>query len=149
MPIGVPMNTARTVRIRLPTMGLSSPPSEPGGGVISVKTASESPLNPSHKSTTRITISQPSPSSVAASERLSMMPLRRRRAAGRLRFMASSDPALDAQQHVACDREHDEGNDEEDQAQRDQRGGIEIPDRFGEFVGDGGRNGGAGRQQGG
>jgi ABC-type dipeptide/oligopeptide/nickel transport system ATPase subunit len=64
-----------------PTMGLSSPPSAPGGGVISVKTASESPLNPSHKSTTRMTISQPTPSSVAASDRLSIMPLRRRRAA--------------------------------------------------------------------
>src|SRR6516165_10413758 len=63
--------------------------------------------------------------------------------------MASPDPALDAQQHVACYREHDEGNDEQDQAQRDQRGGIEVTDRFGEFVGDGGRNGGAGRQQGG
>src|SRR5262245_36565020 len=143
------MSTARTVRIRLPTMGLSSPPSAPGGGVISVKTASESPLNPSHKSTARITISQPSPSSVAASDRLSMMPLRRRRAASRLLFMASSDPAFDAQQHVARDREHDEGNDEKDQAQRDQRGGIKVTDRFGEFVGDGGRNGGAGCQQGG
>src|SRR5215472_10033099 len=61
--------------------------------------------------------------------------------------MASSDPALDAQQHVACYRQHDEGDDEEDQAQRDQRGGIEVTDRFGEFVGDGGRNGGARRQQ--
>src|SRR5262252_281979 len=61
--------------------------------------------------------------------------------------MASSDPALDAQQHVARDREHDEGDDEEDEAQRDQRGSIEITDGFGEFVGDGGGNGGARRQQ--
>src|SRR5262245_44573597 len=128
------MSTARTVRIRLPTMGLSSPPSEPGGGVISVKTASESPLNPSHKSTTRITSSQPSPSSVAASERFSMMPLRRRRAAKTLLLMASSDPPLDAQQHVACYRENDEGDDEEDQAQRDQRRGTEVAARFAEFV---------------
>src|SRR5215471_7705479 len=61
--------------------------------------------------------------------------------------MASSDPALDTQQHVACYRKHDEGDDEEDQPQRDQRRGIEVTDRFGEFVGDGGRNGGARRQQ--
>ena len=46
MPIGVPITTARTVRMRLPTIGLSSPPAAPGGGVISVKTASESPENP-------------------------------------------------------------------------------------------------------
>ena len=38
--------TASTVRIRLPTMALSRPPAAPGGGVISVKTASESPLTP-------------------------------------------------------------------------------------------------------
>ena len=47
MPIGVPMTTAMTVIIRLPMIGLSSPPADPGGGVISVKTASESPLRPS------------------------------------------------------------------------------------------------------
>src|SRR5262249_62384081 len=101
--MGVPMTTASTVRIRLPTMGLSSPPSEPGGGVISVKTASESPLNPSHKSTTRITISQPTPNNVAASDRLSMMPLRRRGAA-RLLLMVASAPAPDNQQHEAAHR---------------------------------------------
>ena len=38
MPIGVPIATASTVMIRLPTIGLSKPPALPGGGVISVKT---------------------------------------------------------------------------------------------------------------
>ena len=47
MPIGVPISTARTVMIRLPMIGLSRPPAAPGGGVISVKTASERPLKPS------------------------------------------------------------------------------------------------------
>ena len=47
MPIGVPITTAITVIIRLPMIGLSRPPAAPGGGVISVNTASESPLMPS------------------------------------------------------------------------------------------------------
>ena len=61
MPIGVPISTASIVRIRLPTIGLSRPPAAPGGGVISVKTASDSPLKPSHSSAPRISTSQPSP----------------------------------------------------------------------------------------
>ena len=81
MPIGVPKTTAKVVMIRLPTMALSRPPSAPGGGVISVKTASDSPLNPSHSSTPRITTSQPSPSSVAPNDRPIAILLRRRREA--------------------------------------------------------------------
>src|SRR5262249_61391219 len=111
------MTTASTVRIRLPTMGVSSPPSEPGGGVISVKTASESPLNPSHKSTTRITISQPTPNNVAASDRLSMMPLRRRRAAERLAFMGAFDSGPGTATHVAGYCAEDEEGEEKYQAQ--------------------------------
>ena len=49
-------------------IGLSNPPADPGGGVISVKTRSDRPLKPSHSSTPRIITSQPSPNSVAASE---------------------------------------------------------------------------------
>ena len=40
--------------IRLPTMALSRPPAEPGGGVISVKTRSERPLKPSQSRAPRI-----------------------------------------------------------------------------------------------
>ena len=79
--MGVPISTARLVSMRLPTMGLSSPPAAPGGGVISVKTASERPERPSHSSTARITTNQASPISVAASESPIMIRLRRRRAA--------------------------------------------------------------------
>ena len=43
MPIGVPTETASTVRMRLPTIGLRSPPLAPGGGVICVNTASDKP----------------------------------------------------------------------------------------------------------
>ena len=48
MPIGVPITTAITVMIKLPTIGLSRPPAEPGGGVIWVKTARSRPLKPFH-----------------------------------------------------------------------------------------------------
>ena len=46
MPSGVPISTASMVRIRLPMIGLSRPPAPPGGGVISVNTASDSPPTP-------------------------------------------------------------------------------------------------------
>ena len=49
-------------------IALSRPPVEPGGGVISVKTASERPPKPFHSSTPRISTSQPSPNAVAASD---------------------------------------------------------------------------------
>jgi len=64
--MGVPMAIARTVMSRLPTMGLSRPPAPPGGGVISVNTCSETPLNPSQSSTPRMSTSQPTPNSAAA-----------------------------------------------------------------------------------
>ncbi len=50
---------------RLPTIGLSRPPAEPGGGVISVNTASDSPLKPFQNSTARISTSQDRPNAVA------------------------------------------------------------------------------------
>ena len=65
MPSGVPNATASTVRIRLPTMGFSKPPAPPGGGVISVKTASESPPTPFTTSTVRIKTSQVKPKTAA------------------------------------------------------------------------------------
>ena len=76
------------------------------------------------------------------------MLLRRRdgRSAG---WRSSSGPhaPFDAQQQVARDRQHDERDDEQDEAERDQRRGIEIAHRFGELIGDGGRNGRARMQE--
>ena len=66
MPSGVPIATAIPVMTRLPMIGLSRPPAEPGGGVISVNTASDSPLKPFQNSTARITTSQVRPNAVAA-----------------------------------------------------------------------------------
>ena len=67
--------------IRLPTIGLSRPPAAPGGGVISVKTASDRPPRPFQSSTPRISTSQPRPNAVAASESAMAIALRRRRLA--------------------------------------------------------------------
>src|ERR1700722_4995034 len=148
MPIGVPIATAMIVRIRLPTIGLSRPPAAPGGGVISVKTATDRPLKPFHNSAPRISTSQPSPTAVAANaSTFATTSLRRRPEWGEAEVwsgMVSPDPAFDAQQQVSRDSQDDKGNDEQDQAERDQRRGIQVADRFGEFVGDGGGDGGAG-----
>ena len=66
---------------RLPMIGLSNPPAEPGGGVICVNTASERPLKPFHSSTARISTSQLRPKAVAPNESPIVMTLRRRRLA--------------------------------------------------------------------
>ena len=54
------------VMIRLPTMALSRPPEEPGGGVICVNTASDRPPKPCTKASTRIRTSQLRPKIVEA-----------------------------------------------------------------------------------
>ncbi len=64
----MPNSTANTVRIRLPTMGFSKPPAPPGGGVISVKTAGESPPTPFTTSTVRIKASQVKPKAAAPTD---------------------------------------------------------------------------------
>ena len=64
---------------RLPMIGFNRPPDAPGGGVISVKTRSDSPLKPSHSRTARISTSQARPKIVAPNERLIAILLRIRR----------------------------------------------------------------------
>src|SRR5262249_39260900 len=126
--------------MRLPTIGLSRPPAEPGGGVISVNTASDRPEKPSHNRAPRMSTSQPRPTAVAASASTLAMALRRRRPWYRdcasASAMPSPNPALDAQQQVARDRQHDESDDEQNEPERDQGGSIKVTHRFGEFVGD-------------
>src|SRR5262245_22028359 len=63
--------------------------------------------------------------------------------------MASPDPTLDTQQHVARDGQNDKRDDEQNEAERDQRGGVEVANGFRELVGDRGRDGRAGMQDGG
>src|ERR1044072_3084659 len=142
MPIGVPMATASAVSTRLPMIGLSRPPACPGGGVISVNTASDSPPKPFPNRTPRIPTGQRRPSRLAASARTCAVELLRRRAAYKLEFMLCAmmltDPPFDAGEQEAGDREHDEGDDEQDEPERDQRRRVEIADCLGELVGDGG-----------
>ena len=69
------------VRTRLPKIGLSRPPLEPGGGVICVNTATDSPLKPFHNRAPRISTSQPRPNAVAANASAVATALLLRRAA--------------------------------------------------------------------
>src|SRR5262249_30399817 len=132
-------------RIKLPTSGLSRPPSLPGGGVISVNTRSDSPANPCHSNAPRISASQPSPIKVASTDSVIAMRLRRRRAAYNV-FMVLFDLQLEPHQQIACDGKDDEGDDKQDQPEGDQRRGVDVAHRLGELVGNGRGDRGAGRQ---
>ncbi len=80
MPSGVPTTTPITVMIKLPAIAFKRPPALPGGGVICVKTANDSPANPFQKSTARIRNSQVRPKPAATTLRPSQIEFRRRRA---------------------------------------------------------------------
>ena len=111
--------------IRLPKIALSRPPAEPGGGVICVNTASDRPPKPFHSNAPRISTSQPMPNSVAPTASAGGDDVAA--AAAAIALCQSiighgvTRPAFDAHQHVARDRQHDEGDDEQDQAEFDQR----------------------------
>ena len=133
---------------RLPMIGLSRPPAAPGGGVISVKTrkreAAEALVEQRAEDQR-----QPAEAERGRGERQRHGDDVAAAAAGVERVasvIASPDPPLDAHQHVAGGGEHDEGDDEQDEAERDQRRGVDVADRFGEFVGDGRGDRRAGRQ---
>ena len=57
MPIGVPSDDADDGHDELPTMAFSRPPALPGGGVISVKTASDEAADAFQSSAPRISAS--------------------------------------------------------------------------------------------
>ena len=59
-PLG-PTATAMTVMATEPAMAFNRPPASPGGGVISVKTATLRPASPFHNSAPRISASQARP----------------------------------------------------------------------------------------
>ena len=66
MPIGAPSARPIPVMIRLPTIELSKPPTTPGGAVFLVKTSSDNPPTPFHKSVPRMIASMLRPRAVAA-----------------------------------------------------------------------------------
>src|SRR3974390_2485927 len=123
MPIGVPIRTASVVMIRLPTIGLSRPPSDPGGGVVSVNTFKHKPPRPREQRRPE-EAGEPAETDRGRPERQdeddavgdAATPIEARRAAvldthhgAHGAHWRSPDPALDPQQQVAGRRENDEG----------------------------------------
>src|SRR5689334_16577402 len=109
--------------IRLPTIGLSKPPLLPGGGVICVKTLTERPATPFHTSVPRMSTSHKRPKAAAPMER----PSQRRFLLRRREYIFIASPRLHfhARKHVAGECEHDEGDHKQDEAERDQRRGVD------------------------
>ena len=133
--------------IRLPTIALSSPPSAPGGGVISVKTCQRQAAEalPQQDAEDQHQPAEAEGRGGAATGPIAIPLRRRRRGVERVHGAHPIRRSMRSKQ-VARNRQHDEGDDEEDQAERDQRRRVEVADRFGEFVGDGRGDRGARRQ---
>src|SRR3546814_2237052 len=81
MPTGVPISVAIKVCTRLPNIALSRPPALPGGGVICVNTANETPAAPFRNSVARIHTSAIMPAAAAPQDSIIASRLRRRRRA--------------------------------------------------------------------
>ena len=146
MPIGVPITMPSTVKMIEPMIGFRSPPALPGGGVISVKTESESPAKPCQEERAEDD-NQPGETESGRSKTKGHGDRVRAASAGEAGFHGSVPlPAFHLHEHVARRGKHDEGDDEEDEAKGNQRRGVEVTDRLGEFVGDRRGNRGAGLQ---
>ena len=118
------------------------PPSLPGPGVTSVKTASERPPKPSMSSISRIQPSTKAPSAVKSGADDLQRPVRRagaaahaapgRMAGGRRGVVGSVVHAqlrslqLDPRDQEARQDEHREGDEEQDAAERDQRVELQV-----------------------
>src|SRR5436309_14693429 len=115
MPMGVATTMATTVMATEPKMALSRPPSEPGGGVFSMKIRGEIAENPWMSRVTRIAPRKNRPTTVAAVARPSIMVLVVLRelesdiALPLVAFGPGEQPFGDAQNR--------EGNDEKDAAE--------------------------------
>ena len=138
MPIGVPISVPSTVWIRLPTIALSSPPFEPGGRVIVVKTVSFSAADaaPEQRQQDRgeedqaddgrrqrqacstMRVDPHAAGGRAWRAAAGSLPAGRRR--GRVVALMASGLQPRTQQQ-ARDRQHDEGDHEQDEAERQQR----------------------------
>src|ERR1700691_519861 len=135
----------------LPYSAFKRPPWLPGGGVICVNRCQDMPAIPCEIKVHRMAPRHASPASVASKESARKMPFFTLRKARRLMKRAASyrgqGPALEPAKHRLRGRDHRERDEKQQQPQRNQRGGIKIAHGFGEFIGDRGRDGGAGRQQ--
>src|SRR6218665_43999 len=133
-PTGVETSTVKPTIIRLPTMALARPPpSEPGAGVDWVNIFQSSAAKPLASSTLRIHTSTNRPSTIAPSDRVRPMAFERRRFLYRdwLRSIGrpSGSQALGlfgAHHHQLGGRQHHEGDHEQQKAQREQRGQVNV-----------------------
>src|SRR5580658_10456468 len=152
MPMGVPISVPTTVIASEPAMAFTSPPALPGGGVIWVNSAGVQAEAPSHSRSDRIAASTNRPMPVATVDRPSTIRLRPRRLRYRAasnsaaRLMASGPgPQLQPDQHEFGGRQHQEGDQEQHEAESDQGGLVGVADRLGELVGQSRGDGLAGR----
>src|ERR1700733_11021960 len=109
------MRMARADITALPKKALSNPPSEPGGGVISVNRAGFMAAMPLTRAVHRIHTSQNKPNIVAAnaSDRATTFFSRRRAYRRSISAMSVALPFRQPHQHPFRDGEHDEGDHEQ------------------------------------
>ena len=81
MPTGVPIAVPAPTMKRLPRIAFKRPPSLPGGGVILVNSASDSPPTPACSSVHRIQPSQNRPNSMASMDTVMLKRCTKRRLA--------------------------------------------------------------------
>src|SRR5947207_5220850 len=131
IPVGVPTMVAISVIARLPAIAFRRPPLLPGGGVISVNKAGLIAPTPLIRSVPSTSASHSKPNPVATTESAIISQLvSRRRACSSIASASRLPLEPDQQQFGQC--QHDEGDDEQDQPERDQGGQVKIADRLGD-----------------
>src|SRR5688572_30384755 len=149
-PIGAPNSTPSRLIRMLPNIALSRPPSSPGGGVILVKRSRSSAEMPLRSVVHTIHVSQNRPKIVAIVASTWATMFFTRRAPYRPEVVPNMSVAFlagELAEHQAGDRQHDEGDEEQHEAECDQRGAVHLRIGFGEFVGDGRGDGVARHEQ--
>src|ERR1700722_19257304 len=132
------MRIASSDMTALPKKALSNPPSEPGGGVISVNSAGFIAAMPLRRAVHRIQTSQNRPNIVAASasdNAITFVSLRRAYKRS-ICAMSVALPFRQTHQHPFRDGEHDEGDHEQQEPECDQRRSIQIRIGLGKFIGE-------------
>src|ERR1700730_1177321 len=133
IPVGAPIRVATRVITTLPKIAFNSPPALPGGGVIWLNRAGVIAATPFDSRVHRTRTSHKRPNPVAATDSVMTRPLAMRRRAYRP-ICSAPGLFLQLQQHDLGDRQHDKGDDEKYQTERDKRGQVQIAHRLGKFV---------------
>src|ERR1035437_3577256 len=129
MPIGVPITVASSDMSRLPKMALARPPALPGGGVVWVNMVRLRAGNPWANRVHSIHTSQNRPNSTASMDmpRVMKLTMRRRRYSAALSMDVLGQRALALGELVQQDfrqGQHHEGDQEQNQPEFYQRGGV-------------------------